>query len=511
MDNHYIFINVQRLNQKYMARPLKPNNTKDIKCTNCNDIFTIPKYKDRQFCSVKCSQQYTKSKNKKWLDKRDVTNMDKYGVKSPLESKEVLQTYKNNMVDKYGVHNPFLVKEFKDKSNVTILNRYGFEYANQNKNIQDKISRSLKGKIKDRTNVIDIRWDKINAYCIAEDLSPLFDKQHLYEHLIKDIRVKFQCNKCNTINEVSINNGYLPTCNKCSNYKGYSLIEEEITRFIQQNYKGIIELKNRSLLSSRREIDIYLPELNIAIEVNGIYWHSEIWGKYRDYHLSKTTELMDKGISLLHIFDYEWLQKKDIIKSIILNKINNISNKIYARKCVIKNVNNEDKIEFLNNNHIQGNCISSINLGLYYNDELVCLMTFGKNRFKKDDAIELIRFCNKINTNVVGGASKLFKYYVKQYNPQTIISFADRRYSLGKLYEILGFEFDTFTKPSYFYWKNMKIFNRMSFQKHLLKNKLPIFDNELSEYNNMLNNGYNRVWNCGNYRFIWTKKSPNFR
>lgn len=489
-----------------MARPKKLDNTKDIQCLNCNNIFTISKSKNRQFCSVSCSQQYTKSKNKDWLNKRDITNIEKYGVKSPFESEQVKTKYKNNLIEKYGVDNPFLVKEFKDKSNQTIQDRYGFKHANQNKEISAKISSSLKGRIKDRTAVVDLRWEKIQAYCKTEQLEPLFDKEYLQNNLIKDIHVKFKCNKCNTINEIAIVNGYLPTCNKCSSYKGYSLIEDEITNFIQQNYDGEILLKDRVLLSRRREIDIYLPDLNLAFEINGLYWHSEIWGKYRDYHISKTTELLDKNIHLIQIFDYEWLFKKDIIKSIILNKLNKIPNKIYARKCVIKIVNDNDKVTFLSNNHIQGNCVSPINLGLYYNDELVSIMTFGKNRFKKDNTIELLRFCNKLNTNVIGGASKLFKYYINNYNPTIIITFADRRYSLGKLYPILGFEFNSFTTPSYFYWKNMKVYNRMSFQKHMLKDKLEIFDPLLSEYDNMLQNKYNRVWDCGNYKFVWNKK-----
>jgi hypothetical protein len=491
-----------------MARPKKQNNTKEVQCIKCAKIFIIPKFKHRQFCSVSCSQQYTKSNNKDWLKKRDKTNIEKYGVKSPLEADVVKNKYKENLIKKYGVNNPFLVTEFRDKANKTIKNKYGVEFANQNKEISSRISSSLKGRIRNRDKAIDMKWEKIQAYCNIENLEPLFDKQYLQDNLIKDIRVKFKCNKCKIINEVSISYGYLPTCRKCSSYKGYSLIEEEITRFIQQHYNGEIQLKNRSLLFGKKEIDIYLPELSLAFEVNGIYWHSEIWGKYRDYHLSKTVDLNNQNIHLIHIFDHEWLYKKDIVKSIILNKLKKIPNKIYARKCEVKIVNNKDKTKFMDDNHIQGNCISSINIGLYYNNELTSMMTFGRNRFKKDDTIELLRFCNKLNTNVVGGASKLFQYYIKNYNPQTIITFADRRYSLGKLYPILGFNFNSFTKPSYFYWKSMKIYNRMSFQKHMLSNKLNNFNPELSEYDNMLANGYNRVWDCGNYKFIWNKKEP---
>jgi hypothetical protein len=215
-----------------------------------------------------------------------------------------------------------------------------------------------------------------------------------------------------------------------------------------------------------------------------------------------TIDKCNSFIHLLHIFDYEWLYKKDIIKSVILNKLKLTPNKIYARKCDIRIVNNEEKDVFLSYNHIQGTCVSSINLGLYHNNELVSIMTFGANRFKQDGNTELLRFCNKINTNVIGGASKLFKYFINNYKFNNIITFADRRYSLGNLYKILGFKFHSFTPPSYFYWKNMKVYNRMSFQKHMLKNKLEIFDKSLSEYENMLNNGYNRVWDCGNYKFI---------
>ena len=488
-----------------MARPLKQNNTKDITCLNCCNIFTIPKSKNRQFCSVSCSQKYTKSKNKNWLDKRENTNMLKYGVKSPLESEDIKTKYRSNLIDKYGVDNPFLVKEFKDKAKQTIKNKYGVNVASQNKKVSNKISESLKGKIPDRTKKINIRWEKIESYCQAVNLTPLFDKQYLNDNLIKDIYVKFKCNKCLTTNEVSINNGYLPTCNKCSNYKGYSIIEDEIINFIRQNYTGEIQLKNRTLLNGRLEIDIYLPQLKLAFEINGIYWHSEIWGKYREYHLNKTIELLNKDIHLIHIFDYEWLNKKEIIKSIILNKLKLSSIKIHARKCQVKILDNENKTRFLDNNHIQGNCVSSTNLGLYHNGELVSVMTFGRNRFKKDESIELLRFCNKLNTNVIGGASKLFKYYIKKYNPSSIITFADRRYSLGKLYPLLGFEFNSFTKPSYFYWKNMKVYNRMSFQKHMLYKKLDKYNSEISEYDNMLLNGYNRVWDCGNYKFVWKK------
>lgn len=496
-----------------MGRPKKENNNKDIICLNCQSIFSIPKFKNRTFCSGKCSQLYTKSKNRDWLGKRDLTNLDKYGVKSPLESKEVLNKYKRNMLDKWGCESPFGVKEIREKSSNTILERYGFEFANQNKDIALKISNSIKGIQKDRTNFINIKWDKIELFCKETDIKPLFNKEYLENNKVIEGKFKFQCNKCSSFMEVGLNNGYFPSCT-CSNYRGYSLIEEEIQKFIINNYGEDVKLKVRGMITSTYELDIFIKKLNLAIEVNGIYWHSENLGKYREYHLFKTNECLKQNIQLIHIFDNEWIFKKPIIQSILLNKLGLTPNKIYARKCQIKEISSEESKEFLNQNHRQGFCPSKNRIGLYHEDKLVCLMTFGKNRFKNDGKIELLRFCNKLNTNVIGGASKLLKYYNKNINVENldIVSFADRRFSDGKLYENLGFDFDSFTKPSYFYWKNTKILNRISCQKHKLEKLLPIFNKELSEYENMKLNKWFRVWDCGNYKFIYrSKKDLNKR
>lgn len=484
-------------------------------CPNCNKSFEIPWWegKRRTFCSGKCAQFFTKSKDKTWLEKRDSTNMERYGVKSPLESSELLQRYKDSIMEKYGVDNPFLVKEFRDKADATILERYGVKVATQNKDIALKVSVGVKNVPKDRTNFINIKWEKIINYCKETNLKPLFEREELEKKKIvhyEGNHFKFQCKTCDTIMEVMLSNAYLPTCPKCSKYKGYSIPEDEIYVFINNTYSGEILPKNRSLLKEKRlEIDLYLPEINLAIELNGIYWHSESLGKYKRYHLIKTEDCEKQNVQLIHIWDWEWIHKKPIIQSMLLNKLKLIPNKIYARKCEIREIQDIKILrEFLENNHLQGYCNSKINLGLYYNDELVAIMTFGKNRFKKNsNEFELLRFCNKLNTNVIGGASKLFSHFIKNYMKQNevIISFADRKWSQGNLYNNLGFIFDSYTNPSYFYWKGGNILKRMSCQKHKLHKILPKFDPLQSEYDNMLNNGYRRVWDCGNLKFTFTK------
>ena len=163
-----------------------------------------------------------------------------------------------------------------------------------------------------------------------------------------------------------------------------------------------------------------------------MWWHNEL-NKDKNYHLSKTEECEKQGIQLIHIWEDDWLYKKDIVKSIILNKLN--KNKIiYARKCKIKEIKNDLYRKFLDDNHIQGYINSKIKIGLFYDDELVSLMTFGNRRVamgKKstnDDEYELLRFCNKLNTNIIGGASKLFKYFIDTYKPEEITTYADRSF-----------------------------------------------------------------------------------
>jgi len=285
------------------------------------------------------------------------------------------------------------------------------------------------------------------------------------------------------------------------------MAEKEISDFIRNNYDGLVICSNRKLIKGF-EVDIYLPDLNLAIEYDGLKWHSESNGKTRGYYLYKTEELEKKDIQLIHIFEDEWLYKKNIIKSKILNLIGKTSNKIYARKCDVRIVNNIDKNLFLNQTHIQGEDKSKFKYGLYYNNELISLITFGELRnvtgnIAKENTYELIRYSTKLNTSVLGGFSKLLKHFIKIHNPSQIMSYADRRWSVGKLYENNGFKFIHNTPPNYWY---MKYWNRREHRYKYRKSELPKllekFEIELSEWDNMKNNGYDRIWDRGNKKYI---------
>lgn len=252
-------------------------------------------------------------------------------------------------------------------------------------------------------------------------------------------------------------------------------------------------------------MDIYLPELKLAFEFNGLFWHNEI-NRENDYHLIKTEMCEKQGIQLIQIWEDNWLFKQEIIKSIILNKLSKTSNKIFARKCEIREIIDNKLIkEFLDKNHIQGFVGSKIKLGLYFDNELISLMTFGNRRIamgKKatnQDEYELLRFCNKLNTNVIGGSSKLFKYFIDNYNPKEITTYADRSFSQGKLYETLGFKFVKKTEPNYYYIIDGIRYHRFNFRKDVLVKEG--FDSNKTEHEIMLEREIYRIYDSGNLKF----------
>ncbi|QPX64747.1 putative homing endonuclease [Campylobacter phage F367] len=326
----------------------------------------------------------------------------------------------------------------------------------------------------------------------VEDKRTSFIKELGYKVVGKNL---FECKNGHTFSrEVkSFRKGcvYCPICNP-----SISSFEKEMSELLG-NY-----ISNDYSVLGDKELDFYVPNHKLAIECNGdYYWHSEQMGKDKNYHLDKTNKCLEKGIQLLHIFESSWIEKKDIWKSIINNKLGK-SNKIMARKCILKQVSKAEEKEFLESNHLQGFTGSTVCYGLYYRDELVCLMSFGKPRFTDKYNWELIRLCTKKNTNVIGGASKLLKHFEKE-NEGSLISYSDRLYSDGSIYKQLGFEFSHFSKPGYFYYKNGTKYSRQQFMKHKLKDKLEKFDPNLTESENMRLNGYHKVWDCG--QGVWIK------
>lgn len=281
-------------------------------------------------------------------------------------------------------------------------------------------------------------------------------------------------------------------------------LTSEIEEFIKSLNVHVIVCDKKQL--NGVELDLYLPDYKIGIEYNGLYWHSEKRGKHQNYHLEKTEKCLSKGIRLIHIFSDEWLTKKEIIKSRLINIFKLDKDKIYARNCEIIELDKKTKSTFLNQNHLQGNDKSSIYYGLSYNKEIVSVITFGKlrkvlgNKTTNDDEYELYRYCSR---NVIGGFSKLLKHFIKTHNPKKIITYANRNWSPSDdfcFYSNNGFNLVGLTKPNYSYTK------RYDFREHRFnyrKDKLIKlgYDKSKTEEQIMFELGYDRIWDTGNIKY----------
>jgi len=273
--------------------------------------------------------------------------------------------------------------------------------------------------------------------------------------------------------------------------------QNEIIEFITS--LGITNIvKNDRKVLFPLELDIYIPSHNLAIEYCGVYFHSQTFGnKSKNYHRDKHVKCKEKGIKLITVFDSEWTTKKEIVKSIIANKLGKTSVKIPARKTDLRIIDYKQISKFEKENHLQGTRPGKYYYGLFYKNELVMSISLGIPRFNKKYNLELIRMTTKMNTIVVGGMSKIFS----NINHSNIITYADNRYGDGQSYEKLGFIKQKDSSPNYFYFSKKdtsKLYSRNKFQKHRIPNAIK----EKSEYENMLIQGYDRIWDCGNSIYV---------
>ena len=301
-------------------------------------------------------------------------------------------------------------------------------------------------------------------------------------------------------------------------FQSSSQAEDEIIDFIKNIYKGKI-LKNDREIIKPKELDIYIPEKNLAIEFDGLYWHSfnqkKLKNKFKFKHLKKTKLAEEKGINLLHIFENEWLDpiKQDIWKSIISYKLGIVKQRYFARKLKIKEINNKEAKEFFEENHLQGEIDSKINLGLFKDQKLISCMTFGKSRFNRNFEYELYRFASLKYSSCVGCAQRLLKYFIKTYKPKSIISYANRRWasSLSNVYRSLNFNFIRESEPNYYYFKNdLKLLSRNKFQKYKIKSMIQNqesefygMDDKKSEIDLMFEANYRRIYDAGQLTYIY--------
>lgn len=457
----------------------------------------------------------TQKKIKKTLKK-------KYGVENPQQNQHIKAKAKNTIKQKYGVENVMQspdiceknhknrdykkytekIKNTKkqkygcenfnnvEKSKQTNMEKYGVCNPSQNTQIKKKISQGLK------SSYISRHQEKYNIDFVSHDYKPA-----QYNQVI--------CRVCDTSYSARIFCGNISKCPVCYPEK-HSKFETQVIEYIKsvvgENF--VIETHDRKILNGK-EIDILLPEISLGFECNGLYWHVEETGKNKDYHYMKTKNAHENGITLVHLFSDDWEQKNKIVKSRIKNLLGKTSNKIYAKNCAVKLIETEQAKKFMDQNHLDGYSACSVKIGLYYQEKLVSVMTFASKRFSKkssSDQYEMIRYSSLDEHLVVGGASKLFKYFVKNFDPSEVVTFSDNTWGFTDFYEKIGFLRESFGKPSYFYIDRYNFdgrINRMNMQKHrLVAQGAP---RTLTETQIATSIGLSKVWDCGHTKWIWKK------
>lgn len=469
-----------------------------VKCDNCEKEKElkynqyIKNYNNGDYLCVSC--------------KRKKNNVEKYGVENVFQIKEVKEKIIITNKEKYGVENISQLLEIQDKKRNTCKSKYGFEHHLQNKEILEKQKKTCLEKY----GVDNIsKLSNINNKKSINVLNTLNKKTIQCDNNIIKVNNKentFIIN-CDICGEIEINRDLyykrreynIKLCTICNPIDNNSDRENQLLNFIKEHYNDNIIENSRNIIKPY-ELDIYLPELNLAFEFNGLYWHSEIY-KDKYYHKTKYDMCKEKDIQLIQIYEDDWLYKQDIIKSMILNKIGKTKEKIFARKCEIREIENNKIIKiFLEENHLQGFVGSTKKIGLYYNGEIVSLMTFIKN----GNNYELNRFCNKKYTTVIGSASKLLKYFIDTYTCDNIISFSANDYSNGNLYKELNFKIDKELNVDYSYIKTDKRYHKFNFRK----SKFNDIKN-LTEKEYMFNNKIYRIYDSGKIRWIYKKKVVN--
>ena len=388
--------------------------------------------------------------------KSEQTMLERYGVTNPMYLEEFKQKSKQTMLDKYGVTNPMYLDRFKEKLKSTNLNRYNVEYASQSDEIKEKIkntnlerygydsvfkSEKIKNKIKE-TNIKKFGADsymntdefkeksrqtifrKYESNHISKSEKYRIEKFNISQHpnYIKYLNDSISLFKCDngedhdfeirSDNYKTRNDMNIPLCTICypiSNFK--SIKETELLKYIKSIYQGEIISGYRDGL----EIDIYLPELNIGFEFNGLYWHSELY-KDKNYHLEKSEYFREKEIYLLHIWEDDW----DCNRNIIENNIKNILNmdKKILSNYIITEIDDVESSIFLDKNHLNGFIKSLITLGIYNEGELISIMSFSKNK----NFYFIDRFCELLNYNTF---EILLNEFLNNYHVINIGSYDD--------------------------------------------------------------------------------------
>ena len=425
------------------------------------------------------------------------TNLKKYGVENWMKDSSHIKQMKCACYEKYGVDHLMKDPKYVKKLQENYYKKYGIINPSQRKDVKVKISDSIKKSF--FSNISSRTKNKV---------IPLFTYEE-YNGVIRSNKYLWKCTKChNEFNDV-LDDGHIPRCKRCYPVypNGKSKKENKIITFLRSI--NLTEFSvNDTTLTFPKEIDILFYNKKIAIEYCGLFFHSEFGfnkrGKY--YHLDKLKVCEKNGYQLITIFEDEFLDNSELVYNTLKNKLGVLEKGIFSKKCNIKEISWKEAKEFLDKHHIQkAGYRVKINIAAMYKNKIVAVMSFGLNINDKN-ILEIKRYATNGKNNP-GVASKLFNYFLNKYNPDKVLSYVDRRWSQGNLYYKLGFKLDKIIPPSCWYLKDYKSrLHRSNFTKDIIRKKFGLNENyEFKEMEVMNEHGYDRIWDCGNLRFIYEK------
>lgn len=487
----------QSKDRKNVAQKMKETNLLRYGSTcslNNKDIKAKAKETLKRNYGVEIPAQSDTIKNK-----MKSTSLEKYGVDNPAKNKDVKNKIAETNLKKYGNICSLQCEENLEKKRQTMIQKYGDEsFRNTPKREQTTLNKYGVKCVLQLPNVIEaIKESKASNIAEFEKQNNVVEYSKLIEtykghwlDVITPIRFKnrlfVKTSDISKIEQYCENSKSLRTSNE----------EQELFEFVRSVYSGVI-IKNDRQVIKPKEIDIYIPEKKVGIEFDGLFWHSDYHLKEQDLHLQKTIMCEQQDIRLMHIFEDEWLQKPEVVKSMIKSALGVYDKRYYARKLELYKPTFQEAKEFFNHNHIQGYSAASYYLALKDGDTIVQCVSIGKNRFKKNKDFELIRMASLLNVQVEGGFSRLIKNALKELKIGSIESYVDRRLFSGKGYRSSGWSIIGESKPRYFYTDFERRFNRLMFTKGECLKRWPECGPEMTEIEMCREHRLYRIYDCG--------------
>lgn len=453
------------------------------------------------------------SQTDEFLERVIKTNNERYGYDYCTQVPIFKEKAKITSINNCGADHWLSTPKGQEKFETIMLNIHGVKYAQQSPIIKQNTKTTCNKKYGvdyalQVPEFVEKRIDTARKNHYGKDLVKLLDDPNWINKIYKEhINGK-------TVHQIADETGLLSN-NLCKIFNRHGLEPiQHNTRYLESKLRDyfikfdeIIEFRNKKIIKPK-EIDLVFPNIKLGIECDGAYYHTEEFGRNKNYHIDKTNNAAKAGYELWHFWDWEVSNKWNCVIDKINQKLGR-SISIGARKLSVKIISSEDKIKFINEYHIQNDCPSTINIGLVdENDDILMVSTFGRSRFNKDYDFELLRMCSKHGFNIAGGASKLLKYYSTNFmkSTQTLVSYCNLRFSTGNVYEKIGFSKIRINPPGYCYVRRGQYAgSRNQWQKKQLAIKLDIYDPILSEIDNMKMNGYFRAWDCGQAVYVYSK------